>query len=67
MTDNTDNSDFFWAKITVGIMWVIGFLAHNYHVIAGNILVTMSIAYLIWKWRRDYKKEQANESIHTKK
>jgi hypothetical protein len=53
-----DNSEFGWAFIKVMILWFIGLLAHNYHVIAGNILVTLSIAYLIWKWWRDYKKEQ---------
>jgi hypothetical protein len=54
-----DNSEFGWAFIKVMAIWVIGLLAHNYHVIAGNILVTLSIAYLVWKWVRDYKKEQS--------
>jgi hypothetical protein len=52
---NDDHSDLTWAGIKVGALWLIGLIAHNYHVIAGNILVTLSIAYLIWKWRRDYK------------
>jgi hypothetical protein len=52
---DSDNSDFTLAGIKVAFMWFISIVAHNYHVIAGNILVTLSIAYLIWKWRRDYK------------
>jgi hypothetical protein len=53
-----EESDLSWAVIKIAFMWFMGLLAHNYHIIAGNILVTLSIAYLIWKWRRDIKKEQ---------
>jgi hypothetical protein len=56
--ESEDNSDFSIAAIKVFILWAIGLLAHNYHIIAGNILVTLSIAYLIWKWWRDYKKSK---------
>ncbi len=62
--DNDDHSDFSIAAIKVFALWIIGALAHNYHVIAGNILVTLSIIYLIWKWRRDFlkgKKEEAKK------
>ncbi len=58
MADDTDHSDLLWAGIKIAIIWFISLVAHNYHVIAGNILVTMSIAYLAWKWWRDYKKEK---------
>lgn len=58
MIHNDDHSDFTWAAFKVFLLWAIGIVAHNYHVIAGNILVTLSVAYLIWKWRRDYKKDQ---------
>jgi hypothetical protein len=59
MDQETD--DFSIASIKVFILWAIGLIGHNYHVIAGNILVTLSIAYLIWKWWRDYKKSKAEK------
>jgi hypothetical protein len=55
---DTEHSDFTLAAIKVGLLWLIGIVAHNYHVIAGNILVTLSICYLVWKWIRDYRKEK---------
>lgn len=58
MAGHHDHSDLTWAAVKVGVMWLIGAIAHNYHVIAGNILVTLSIAYLIWKWRRDIKRSK---------
>ena len=52
------NESFSLEALKVFLLWMIGIVAHNYHLIAGNILVTLSILYLIWKWRRDYKKEE---------
>jgi hypothetical protein len=53
-----EESELGWAAFKVALLWFIGIVAHNYHIIAGNILVTLSIAYLVWKWWRDIKKEK---------
>jgi hypothetical protein len=51
-----DHSDFSWVFFKVFIMWAASHVVHNYHEIAGNILVTLSILFLIWKWRKEVKK-----------
>lgn len=56
------DDDFSIAAVKIFILWMFGLIAHNYHVIAGNVLVTLSIAYLIWKWIRDYKKSKSNKN-----
>ena len=39
----------------------VNFLTHNYDKISGSILTTLSIVYLIWKWRTEYiKAKKAN-------
>jgi hypothetical protein len=56
--ENSEHSDFTVEAFKVGTMWLLSFIAHNYHVVAGNILVTLSIIYLIWKWRHEFLKSK---------
>lgn len=37
---------------------IVNFLTHNYDKISGSILTTLSILYLIWKWRTEYVKSK---------
>lgn len=40
----------------------VNYFVANYNAIAGNILVTLSVGYMIWKWRRDIKKNKARKN-----
>lgn len=46
------------AGVKVLIIWIITLIAHNIDSILHTILALLSIAYLIWKWVRDYKKSK---------
>lgn len=51
-----DHDELSIALVKVGIMWLITLMAHNIDAIIHTVLGIMSIGYLAWKWRRDYKK-----------
>lgn len=53
-----EHDDFTFAVLKVFILWAITLIAHNYDSVAHAVLVTLSIAYLVWKWRRDYIKNK---------
>jgi hypothetical protein len=57
MTDNT-YSETITDTVKIVILGICSFIFHNYHLVAGNIFITLSCLYLLWKWRRDYLKEQ---------
>jgi hypothetical protein len=58
MASIDDDSDYLVVFKALGL-WLLSHFANNYHEYAGNLLVTMSILYLGWKWWRDYKKPKA--------
>jgi hypothetical protein len=37
-------------------MWIISHCIRDFHETAANVFITLSILYLLWKWRRDYLK-----------
>jgi hypothetical protein len=61
-TDHSDHSDIGFTLGKVFSLWLVSRITLDYHEVAGNILVTLSILYLGWKWWRDYKKEKLNKS-----
>lgn len=52
------DSDTWWTLAKAGVLWLVSWFAKGYHDIAGNVLVTLSIVYLLWKWNRDIKKSK---------
>lgn len=52
------HSNLAWRGAELVSLWIVSTLAAGYHEVAGNIFVTLSILYLIWRWWRDYKKER---------
>jgi hypothetical protein len=58
MASIDDDSDYLVVFKSLGL-GLFSHFAKNYHEYAGNLLVTMSILYLGWKWWRDYKKPKA--------
>lgn len=53
-----DDSGITLVAVKLFLMWLVSKIAHNYHEIVGNILITLSVLYLVWKWRRDHLKEK---------
>jgi hypothetical protein len=53
-----DDSGSFLVVVKAMFLWLLSHVANNYHEMAGNLLVTLSIIYLLWKWWRDYKKSK---------
>jgi hypothetical protein len=56
MANIDDDSDSLVVVFKALVIWLLSHFAKNYHEYAGNLLVTLSIFYLCWKWWRDYKK-----------
>ncbi len=59
--DNQDHHEFTIEAFKILGLGIINIIAHNYHVVAANILVTISIGYVIWKWRGEYLKSKKEE------
>jgi hypothetical protein len=53
-----DDSGSSWVVAKAMVLWLLSHVAKNYHEAAGNLLVTLSLLYLLWKWWRDYKKSK---------
>lgn len=56
------NSEFVKWIVNLGLLCLSCFTTSMYNVIMGNILVTLSIIYLVWRWRRDYRKNKKEEN-----
>ncbi len=59
-----DHTEFLTATVKIIILAMAGFIFHNYHIIAGNIFVTLSICYLVWKWRMDWKERKERKKMN---
>ncbi len=55
MASIDDDSDSLVVVFKALVIYVFSHFAKNYHEYAGNLLVTLSILYLVWKWWRDFK------------
>lgn len=55
----TDTDDITFMGMKLLSLWLISWFAKNYHEIMGNVMITLSVAYLAWKWYRDWKKAKA--------
>lgn len=40
---------------------VVNYVIAHYHDMLGALFTTVSILYLLWKWRREYKKDKLEE------
>lgn len=50
-----------WFK-AIGLvsLYVASYAMHNYNAIMGNIFITLSVVFLIWKMWKEYKKDKKN-------
>ncbi len=68
--DDTLNDDqkrhFIEISLGLSTTGFTGYVISHYNVIAGNLFLTLSILYLLWRWRRDYRKNKREEKDHGK-
>jgi hypothetical protein len=58
MTEDTEADITIWKAIGLIFLYLINYVIHNYNAIMGNIFITLSIAFLLWKWRSEYLKDK---------
>lgn len=46
--------------VGLGILWLLSKIAANYHDIVGNIFITVSLAFVCYKFYMEYKKNKKN-------
>ncbi len=46
------------SVLEVAFLWFIAIVSHNYNDIVHGVLGTISVAYLVWKFRRDVKRSK---------
>lgn len=50
-----------WKAIGLALLYLVNYVVHNYNSIMGNIFITLSVAFLAWKMRKEYFKDKKNE------
>ncbi len=49
--------------LVVAALWFFSLIAHNYNDIAHGVMATISIAYLSFKFYRDYKRYKKTKGL----
>jgi hypothetical protein len=54
-----------WKAIGLMLLYFVNYIIHNYNAVMGNIFITLSVIFLIWKMRNEYLKDNKNADTNT--
>lgn len=47
-----------WKAIGLAFLYVANYVVHNYNAVMGNVFITLSVIFLLYKMYKEYKKDK---------